>query len=313
LTLILFFLLLLSIPLWGYFILVSRSINVAVFAWILMLAFNLVIYFFIEASPLLVMLLYIMSTFLSLKILVAHNHLHREVQLNYQQWLVFCYCWFGMNPKPFLEYPSRALPDYFFYIKKGFLRIVIGLLVINLAAYALPKSGNFALVLHLLYLVALSLILHFGLLNISTGFLRSRGINVTSLFKDPIRSKTLNEFWSRRWNLAFVELTTIAVLRPVKSKFGASMAFWTAYIFSGLLHEMAISLPVRTGFGKPFLYFVIQAILILTIDKYFSRIRNGLLRTVLILICLFSPVFLLFHEAFIKEIILLLAGYLTFL
>jgi hypothetical protein len=75
---------------------------------------------------------------------------------------------------------------------------------------------------------------------------------------------------------------------------------------------MAISLPVEAGFGKPFLYFIIQAILILTIDKYFTRISNSFIRTALILICLFTPVFLLFHEAFIKQIVLPLVSYLTF-
>jgi alginate O-acetyltransferase complex protein AlgI len=312
LTLRLIFLLILSIPLWGYFILINKKLYPGIFAWFLMLAGNVWIYLLVEASPLLMMLLYIMNTFLSLKILVAHNHLQENEQLNFKQWLVFCYGWFGMNPRPFLEYPSRPLPDYADYIKKGILRIVTGLLIINLAAYFFPAPGNYAFIFHLLYLVSLSLILHFGLLNISTGFLRSKGVNVTSLFKDPIRSGSLNEFWSRRWNLAFVELTTIAVLRPVRSKTGATIAFWTAYVFSGLLHEMAISLPVRTGFGKPFLYFIIQAILILTIDKYFLRVRNAMLRTALILLCLFAPVFLLFHEAFIRKIVIPLVAYLTF-
>lgn len=310
--LLLIFLLILSIPLWGYFILISKKFYPGAFAWLLMLAGNVWIYLLVDVSPLLMMLLYIMCTFLSLKILVAHNHLQGNEQLNFKQWLVFCYCWFGMNPRPLLAYPSHVLPDYAGYIRSGMLRIVPGLLIINLAPYILPGTGSYAFVLHLLYLVSLSLILHFGLLNISTGFLRSKGVNITSLFKDPIRSGSLHEFWSRRWNLAFVELTTIAVLRPVRSKYGASIAFWTAYVFSGLLHEMAISLPVRTGFGKPFLYFIIQAILILTIDKYFLRIRNAFLRTALLLLCLFAPVFLLFHEAFIRKIVIPLAGYLTF-
>jgi hypothetical protein len=216
--LIIFFLLALSIPLWGYFILISKKINPALFAWMLMLAFNFAIYFFADASPLLMMLLYIMSTFLSLKILVAYNRLNNNDQLNYRQWLVFCYCWFGMNPKPFLEYPSRPLPDYPHYIKKGISRIIIGVVIINLVGYVIPEIAGYEFIIHLLYLISISLILHFGLLNISTGFLRSRGINVGSLFKDPIRSKSLTEFWSRRWNLAFVELTTIAVLRPGKIK-----------------------------------------------------------------------------------------------
>lgn len=173
-------------------------------------------------------------------------------------------------------------------------------------------NPGFDFILHVCYLVGLSLILHFGILNISTGILRWLGINVTSLFKEPIRSKSLNEFWSKRWNLAFVELTTIAVLRPLKSTYGPKLAFWASFIFSGLLHEMAISLPVESGFGKPFLYFIIQAILILTVDRYLIMKQSSIVvRSFMILCCLFLPIFLLFHKDFITQVVIPLAEYLS--
>ena len=308
------FLIILSIPLWGYFILTAHKFNAGLISWVLTLLFLFTIYFFVNTSALVLMLLYITSTFLTLKILVAYNHLGNNGQLNFHQWLLFCYAWFGMNPKPFLEYPSQALPDFRFYIVKGISRIVIGLFVINIAGYlsGMINNSKFDFILHLFYLIGLSLILHFGILNISTGMLRWLGINVTSLFKEPMRSKSLNEFWSKRWNLAFVELTTIAVLRPLKSTYGYTIAFWASFIFSGLLHEMAISLPVQSGFGKPFLYFIIQAVLILTIDKYvIKKQSNVFIRTFLILGCLALPIFLLFHKDFIAQIVLPLAEYLS--
>ena len=282
-------------------------------AWILTLAFILIIHFFIKAEPLLLMILFITSTFLTLKIVVANNHLSKEDQLTYGQWLLFCYGWFGMNPRPFLAFPSRALPGYHFYLIKGVTRILLGLLLINSTGFidGYLSTTRFAFILHLLYLIGLSLILHFGVLNIFAGFLRRLGINVTSLFKDPIRSKSLSEFWSKRWNLAFVELTTIAVLRPIKSKYGAKAAFWTSFIFSGLLHELAISLPVKSGFGKPFAYFIMQAVLIMSIDTYFIKKQsNNFIRTFVLLACLFLPIFLLFHKQFVLQIVLPLVNYL---
>ena len=227
--------------------------------------------------------------------------------------VLLCLVWYESKAF-FLEYPSQALPDFRFYIVKGISRIVIGLFVINIAGYlsGMINNSKFDFILHLFYLIGLSLILHFGILNISTGMLRWLGINVTSLFKEPMRSKSLNEFWSKRWNLAFVELTTIAVLRPLKSTYGYTIAFWASFIFSGLLHEMAISLPVQSGFGKPFLYFIIQAVLILTIDKYvIKKQSNVFIRTFLILGCLALPIFLLFHKDFIAQIVLPLAEYLS--
>ncbi len=183
--------------------------------------------------------------------------------------------------------------------------MLLGWLLINTAGFILAiTTPPWYPYQYLFYLMGLSLILHFGLLNIFTGFLRSVGVNVTSLFKDPIRSRSLNEFWSKRWNLAFVELTTIAVLRPVKKAYGPAIAFWASFIFSGLLHEMAISLPVKSGFGKPALYFIIQAVLIMTVDLWLKKITNAFTRSIVLLACLFIPIFLLFHMEFIHQVIL---------
>ncbi len=315
LVLFITFFLILSVPLFGYFILKNRWINPTLIGWFLTFAFILVIYFFVKAAPLLLMLLYIMSTFLSMKMVVANNHLARANQLNFKQWFLFCYAWFGMNPLPFKSYPAQPLPDVAYYYKKGVSRIVAGVVLINLTHFLWKYVSNpsFDFILHLSYLVGLSLILHFGVLNISTGSLRRLGIPVTSLFKDPIKSTSLQEFWSKRWNVAFVELTTLAVLRPLKSSFGPTIAFWISYAFSGFLHELAISLPVENGFGKPFIYFIIQALLILTIEKYLilKYTSNKLIRMCWVLACLFTPIFLLFHKAFILEIILPLVNYLT--
>ena len=272
------------------------------------IGFIAMIYFFVEASPLTLMLLYIVSTFWSLKLVVVNNHLNKTNRLTFIQWCVFCYGWFGMNPGPFKYFPGKVFPDYLFHIKKGITRIIIGLLLINLAHWCHSYSNqNIAInyVVHTCYLVGLSLILHFGLLNINTGLLRMKGVNVSVLFNNPVKSKTLQEFWSRRWNLAFVELTTLAVLRPLKARYGQNIAFWASYIFSGLLHELAISLPVRSGYGKPFLYFIIQATLILGVEKYIIKPDTGnFKRLVWLMICLFLPMPVLFHQSFIQGVVL---------
>jgi alginate O-acetyltransferase complex protein AlgI len=306
----------LSIPLFGYFILTNDRVNPTGIAWFITLASIFAIYFFVPASPLLLMLLYIMSTFMSLKIVVATNHLGKENQLNFKQWCLFCYAWFGMNPLPFKSFPAKPLADYPSYFKKGITRILAGILLINGVQFIrkFEHHSGFDFIFHLSFLIALSLILHFGLLNISAGSLRRMGIPVTSLFKDPIKSQTLQEFWSKRWNVAFVELTTLAVVRPLKQRFGPVTAFWISYVFSGLLHELAISLPVNSGFGKPFLYFIIQALLIMTMEKYLiNRLPNGATRTCWVLACLFVPIFLLFHKEFILQIVVPLVNYLTFI
>lgn len=314
------FLLIFSIPLWGYILLKNRYVSATITAWIIAISFIFLICFCIDDTPLTLMFLYISSTFLTLKIVVANNHLKKEDQLTFTQWLLFCYAWFGMNPSPFKSFPYKRFPDYLSYFKKGISRIIIGSIFITLMKVILlfwvSNSIPFQVSIYTLflsYLIGLSLILHFGILNISTGFLRLLGINVTSLFKDPIKSKSLEEFWSKRWNLAFVELTTLAVLRPLKKRFGAQTAFWASYIFSGLLHELAISLPVKSGFGKPFAYFILQAFFIFVIEKnILKNVNNAFIRKCWLLACLFLPIFLLFHKDFINDIVIPLELFFSF-
>lgn len=301
------------IPLFGYVILKSNVINATYSGWLMALAFTGCIHILVSASALVLMLLYITSTFWSMKLVVAANHLKKNEQLNFLQWCVFCYGWFGMNPAPFKAFPAKAFPDAGAYILKGTSRILLGLAVITLVRTVF-NTVSFHYSEHiasLFYLISLSLILHFGILNISTGALRFSGVNVSALFKAPIRSKSLQEFWSKRWNLAFVELTTLAVLRPVKKRFGDKVAFWASYIFSGLLHELAISLPVKSGYGKPFLFFIIQAILIIGVERHLLKPYTGaLFRFFWLIACLFLPIFILFHEQFILQVVLPLVSYL---
>ena len=309
-------LIILSVPLWGYFIFNNPATRPGVAGWAIVVVFNACIYFFVQAPPPLLMLLYIANTFLGFKIVMANNRLGRPDKLSFIQWCLFNYAWFGMNPAPFTALPAKPLPDHISYYKIGLSRMVAGLLLINTGYFITPllETTAFNFIVHLLYLVGLSLILHFGILKIAAGFLRGKGIHVTSLFKDPIQSKSLEEFWSKRWNIAFVELTTIAVLRPVKKRYGAGIAFWISFLFSGLLHELAISLPVKSGFGKPLLYFIIQAVLIMVVEKRIFRHRpEGLPAKCWLLASVLLPVFLLFHKDFIQQVIIPLVHYLVFI
>ena len=308
------FILVLCIPLLGYGILRSKLLNASYAGWFMALAFIFGIHFFVNGTALELMPLYITSTFWSMKLVVVANHLRPGERLNFIKWCVFCYGWFGMNPAPFTAFPGKAFPDTGAYIIKGISRIILGLVIINLVNFLFSQipDHRFDSVRYLFYLISLSLILHFGILNISTGALRFFGVNVSALFKTPIKSKSLQEFWSKRWNLAFVELTTIAVLRPVKKHFGDKAGFWTSYVFSGLLHELAISLPVKSGYGKPFLFFIIQAILIMGVEKHLLKPHTGpLFRLLWLMACLFLPIFILFHKQFILQIVLPLVDYLS--
>ncbi len=159
-------------------------------------------------------------------------------------------------------------------------------------------------------LPGLSLILHFGIFNIVAGIWRSIGVNVHPLFRAPLQSQSLTEFWGRRWNLAFSEMTTLAVYRPLAASVGTRPALVASFIFSGLLHELAISLPVRAGFGLPLLYFAVHGGLTLIERELTRRGRPlcGWVGRAWTLFWLILPLPILFHQPFLRGIVWPLIG-----
>jgi hypothetical protein len=122
-----------------------------------------------------------------------------------------------------------------------------------------PASSPRLLLGTILLLLGLSLVLHFGLFNLLAGLWRRLGADCHALFRAPLKSASLSEFWGRRWNLAFSEMTALAVFRPLRGIVGRQPATMAAFLFSGFLHELAISLPARAGYGLPLLYFALHA------------------------------------------------------
>src|SRR5206468_7769584 len=118
------------------------------------------------------------------------------------------------------------------------------------------------------------------------------------------------EFWSRRWNLAFSEMTAIAIYQPLALRLGRGPALMAGFALSGLLHEMAISVPVRAGYGLPLLYFMIQGGLVL-VERALSRnghALDGWLGRAWAYFWLALPLPLLFHRPFLAGIVWPLIG-----
>jgi hypothetical protein len=55
----------------------------------------------------------------------------------------------------------------------------------------------------------------------------------------------------------------MTVGRPVEARFGGNVGLMAIFVVSVLLHELAITLPVRIGFGLPTLYFTLHGMLTL--------------------------------------------------
>jgi hypothetical protein len=243
---------------------------------------------------------------LSLKVIVLVETYRGKPNLTVIQWLAFALGWFGMRPNLFETFPSKSLKNVIPFIIKGTTRIIIGIALLVVSVYLQKNYANVYFLYELCMLVGLSFILHFGILNLSTASWRFSGVDVKELFRSPYKAKSLKEFWGKRWNIAFSEMTAIVVYKPLKIKYGIAIALTASFLFSGLLHEIAISFPVNTGYGLPLLYFVLHGLAMYTeakISLVKEIVSHSILSHVWVFAWLILPMPLLFHHAFIMEIV----------
>ena len=285
--------------------------------WVLGIASILVVYYiFLYDHPIIKMLSIIATTFSAMKVIaVAESYKNKPLTLSFKQWFAFACGWAGMRAEPFERLGSAPISGGWVMVKIGITRVFVGLLLIfmghKLLLLNMYNQLTYILVSGCL-LVGLSLILHFGMLSISAGMWRFFGVNTYLLFRQPAKSTNLTEFWSKRWNIAFSEMTSVAIFRPLKNKIGPAAALMLAFMFSGLLHELALSVPVNSGYGLPMIYFVIQGSIVLferfLISGKLKFMQNGILASVWVFFWLVMPMPLLFHPEFIKQIVWPLAG-----
>ena len=172
--------------------------------------------------------------------------------------------WPGMDPAPFQQRAGvdpallKAAEGRF---PGGYVSMVVGVVLAVLSAVFQPNLGTMAV--GWLGIAAVLLVIHFGVSEILTLALRGFGWPVGMLFDQPWRSRSLRDFWSRRWNLAFVEMDRLLFFTPLRRRFGVLSATFGVFLISGLLHELALSYPAGSGWGGPLVYFALHGALVL--------------------------------------------------
>ena len=107
-------------------------------------------------------------------------------------------------------------------------------------------------------------------------------------------------------------MISLATVRPLRPLVGTRLASFGGFLFSGILHELAISVPVKAGYGLPLLYFSIQAIAV-EIEQLLKRHGFSIEKSAWIgrtwsATCLLLPLPLLFHFHFLRGIVFPLIG-----
>jgi len=211
--------------------------------------------------------------------------------------------WPGMDAAAFLN-GSRAAPAPF-----GEWLFAAGKLTLGLAMLAvfrcLPQERP--LVVGWAGLLGIVFVLHFGLFHLLSCAWRCVGVNAQPLMDWPIAATSVSDFWGRRWNRAFRDLTHRFLFRPLTARLGARGALAAGFLASGLVHDLVISLPAGDGYGGPTLFFVIQATALLAERSRVGRaigLGGGLRGWLFTLLVLLGPASLLFHAPFVQSVVL---------
>jgi hypothetical protein len=179
--------------------------------------------------------------------------------------------WPGLDAAAFLRTPAEqplVRADW----TRGLRHLLTGLgLFFGVARLIAPHSLT---VTGWIGMSGIVLALHFGLFQLLSSAWRRAGAEARPLMNTPIASTSLGEFWGRRWNTAFRDLTHRFLFRPMTRRFGVRGGMAAGFVFSGLVHELVISVPAGGGYGGPTLFFTAQGIGIL-IER--SRIQPTVL------------------------------------
>lgn len=155
-------------------------------------------------------------------------------------------------------------------------------------------------------MVGIVMVLHFGAFHLLSCAWRRVGVDARPLMNWPLTSVSLGEFWGRRWNTAFRDLTYRFLFRPLTARLGARGAVFAGFAFSGLVHDAVISFPAGGGYGGPTLFFLLQGVGLLVERSRVGRGAGfgagwrGRLFTMGVLL---TPAAILFHGPFVTRIV----------
>ena len=221
--------------------------------------------------------------------------------------VAYLFAWPGLDAKAFLDprpLPSDRRPS------RGEWAFAAGKFTLGVALIwgAVPHvPPEFRLIRGWIGMSGLIFLLHFGTFHLLSCAWRSVGVDAKPLMNWPILAVSVSEFWGKRWNTAFRDLTHRFLFRPLAKWLGPRGGVAAGFLFSGLVHDLVISVPAGGGYGRPTLYFVVQGLGLLA-ERSKAGKRFGLgagwRGRVFTAVVVVGPAFGLFHPPFVLEVIL---------
>jgi hypothetical protein len=219
--------------------------------------------------------------------------------------LGYLFLWPGMDAVAFLDASRRPNPvparQWLAATAKTFFGAFLIWFVVR------RMSAGHALIAGWIGMLGFILVLHFGTFHLIALIWKSAGVNAEPIMQSPALATSLSDFWGKRWNLGFRQLTHDLVFRPARERFGLPAATMAAFFVSGVVHDFVISFPARGGYGLPTTYFLLQGAGLLVERSAIGRkigIGHGFRGWLFTLLCAGGPAFLLFHPIFIRNVML---------
>ena len=156
-------------------------------------------------------------------------------------------------------------------------------------------------------MAGLIFVLHFGSFHLLSCAWRAAGVDAKPLMNWPVLAAGLSDFWGRRWNTAFRDLTHRFLFLPLASRLGPRGGLAAGFVFSGLVHDAVISVPAGGGYGLPTLYFLLQGLgLAAERSKAGKRLRlgSGWRGRAFAAAVVIGPAYGLFHPPFVNNVVL---------
>ncbi len=212
--------------------------------------------------------------------------------------------WPGMNAEAFLGNKRKDSQPTVSEWLAALVKIAIGLGLMLLVA---PRwIDERPLLAGWCGMTGIIFVLHFGVFHLLSIVWRARGIVAEPIMDSPLLASSLSDFWGRRWNRAFRDLSFRYVLRPLSGRISLSAATLLVFTLSGLIHEWVITVPAQAGWGGPTAYFVLQGLALVAEKSDWGRamgLGRGLIGRVYCAVVTLAPVGLLFPAAFVMRVI----------
>ncbi|MGB8543209.1 MAG: MBOAT family protein [Candidatus Acidiferrales bacterium] len=244
------------------------------------------------------------SIFVSLKWLTWWK---TRTRIAHSAWRSAAYllAWPGMDAEAFLEVTRRVAPPSARDWLWAALKTALGVILFWVIARKLPQEQ--LLLRGWIGMLGMILVLHFGTFQIVALCWRSVGVDAAPIMSDPLRSRSLSEFWGKRWNLGFRQLSHDLIFQPLHRILGAGVAGFLVFVSSGLIHDLVISVPARGGYGLPTIYFAMQGLGVAVERSGLGRklgLRGNLRGWLFTAVLTVGPLFLLFHPPFVLRVII---------